>query len=113
LNAAAKSTAAPLFRMSGPSRSGEEYPSVSRCTHVAVTPVTAMLRPEYMLGQSFSGALTMPTDLPSVSAKRKARTDNTTLVLIWVIIWLGILVLGLLLADQSFSNPITEWEYLF
>jgi hypothetical protein len=55
----------------------------------------------------------MPTDLPSVSAKRKARTDNITLVLIWVIIWLGILVLGLLLADQSFSNPTTEWEYLF
>jgi hypothetical protein len=59
----------------------------------------------------------MPTDLPSVSAKSKARTqkpsDNVTLVLIWVIIWLGILVLGLLLADQSFSNPTTEWEYLF
>jgi len=49
----------------------------------------------------------MPTDFPSASAKRKAqaqaRTDNITLVLIWVIIWLGILVLGLLLADQSFQ----------
>jgi hypothetical protein len=59
----------------------------------------------------------MPTDLPAVSAKRKAqaqaRTDNITLVLIWVVIWLGMLVIGLLLADQSFSNPATEWEYLF
>jgi hypothetical protein len=59
----------------------------------------------------------MPTDLPSVSVKSKARTqklsDNIVLVLIWIIIWLGILVLGLLLADQSFSNPATEWEYLF
>jgi hypothetical protein len=59
----------------------------------------------------------MRTDLPSVSAKRKAqaqaRTHNITLVLIWVIIWLGILVLGLLLGDQSFSNPTTKWEYPF
>jgi hypothetical protein len=60
----------------------------------------------------------MPTDLPAVSArKRKAQaqtpTDIITMLLVWVIICLGTLVLVQLLADQSFSNPTTEWEYLF
>jgi hypothetical protein len=34
------------------------------------------------------------------------------MVSVWVIIVLGTLVLVQLLTDQSFSNPITEWEYL-
>jgi hypothetical protein len=60
----------------------------------------------------------MPTDLPAVSArKRKAqaqtRTDTTIVALVWVIIFLATLVLVRLLADQSFSNPTTEWKYLF
>jgi hypothetical protein len=60
----------------------------------------------------------VPTDLPELSArKHKARaqtqTDIVTMVSVWVIIVLGTLVLVQLLADQSFSNPTTEWEYLF
>jgi hypothetical protein len=56
----------------------------------------------------------MPTDLPAVSArKRKAVANNITVVSVWVIIWLVMIVLALLLADQSFSNPTTEWKYLF
>jgi len=56
----------------------------------------------------------MPTDLPAVSIrKRKAVADNITVVSVWVIIWLAIIVLALLLADQGFSNTTTEWKYLF
>lgn len=33
--------------------------------------------------------------------------------LVWVIVCLFTLMLVLLLADQGFSNPTTEWEYLF
>jgi hypothetical protein len=52
----------------------------------------------------------MPTELPAVSARRrKAQADNITVVSVWVIIWLVIIVLALLLADQSFSIPTTEW----
>jgi hypothetical protein len=56
--------------------------------------------------------------LPELSArKRKAnaqtQTDIVTMVSVWVIVVLGTLVLVRLLADQSFSNPATEWEYLF
>jgi hypothetical protein len=38
---------------------------------------------------------------------------NRSTVLVWAIIIIGTLVLILLLADQSFSNPTTEWECLF
>jgi hypothetical protein len=60
----------------------------------------------------------VPTDLPSVSAqKRKAQTqtqtDITSIVLIWAILLLGMLELTLLLADQGFSSPTTDWECLF
>jgi hypothetical protein len=60
----------------------------------------------------------MPTDLPSaVSARKREGQSQTqteiTLVLVWVIIFLIALVLVQLLADQSFSSPTTEWEYLF
>jgi hypothetical protein len=35
------------------------------------------------------------------------------MVLFWAIISLAMLVLKLLLADQNFSIPTTEWEHLF
>jgi len=55
----------------------------------------------------------VPTDLPSASTrKRKAQADNVTVVFVWVIIWLAMIVLALLLADQSFSKPAVDWEYL-
>jgi hypothetical protein len=46
-------------------------------------------------------------------AQAQAQTDFTSTVLFWAIIILGMLVLTLLLAGQSFSKPTTEWEYLF
>jgi hypothetical protein len=60
----------------------------------------------------------MPTDLPATSArKRKAqaqtRTDIMVVVRVWAIILLATLVLVQLLGEQSFSNPTTEWEYIF
>jgi hypothetical protein len=60
----------------------------------------------------------MPTDLAAISARKRraqvqAQTDITVVVLVWVIIFLATLVLVQLLADQSFSNPTTEWECLF
>ena len=56
----------------------------------------------------------MPTDLPAVSVrKRRAVADSITVVSVWMIIWLAIILLALLLADQSFSSPTTEWKYLF
>lgn len=60
----------------------------------------------------------MPTDLPRVvHAQKREAQDQTqaeiTIVLVWVMIFPITLVLVLLLADQSFSNPTTEWEYLF
>jgi type VI protein secretion system component VasF len=62
----------------------------------------------------------VPTDLPELSARKReahtqTQTDIVTMVSVWVIIVLGTLVLVLvqLLSDQSFSNPTTEWEYLF
>jgi hypothetical protein len=59
--------------------------------------------------------LIMPTDLPAAASvrRRKAVADNITVVSVWVIIWLAMIVLALLLADQSFSSPTTEWKYLF
>jgi hypothetical protein len=60
----------------------------------------------------------VPTDLPELSARKReahtqTQTDIVTMVSVWVIIVLGTLVLVQLLADQSFSTPTTEWEYLF
>jgi hypothetical protein len=57
----------------------------------------------------------MPTDLPAAASarRRKAVADNITVVSVWVIIWLAMIMLALLLADQSVSNPTTEWKYLF
>jgi hypothetical protein len=68
--------------------------------------------------QLFWVRLIVPTDLPLVAErKRKAqaqtRSDNTTIALIWAVIILGMLVLMLLLADQGFSSPATDWECLF
>ena len=61
--------------------------------------------------------LIVPTDLPGLSPrKRKVQAETQaeiTIVLVSVIIFLITLVLVLLLADQSFSMPATEWEYLF
>jgi uncharacterized integral membrane protein len=60
----------------------------------------------------------MPTGLPSVAERKRklqaqTRSDNTTMALIWAVIILGMLVLMLLLADQGFSTPTTDWECLF
>jgi hypothetical protein len=60
----------------------------------------------------------MSTDLPAVSPRKRKtqaqpQTEITPTVLVWAIVILGTLVLVLLLADQSFSNPATECEYLF
>ena len=65
--------------------------------------------------------LIVPTDLPGLSPrKRKVQAETQaetqaeiTIALVSVIIFLIVLVLVLLLADQSFSMPATEWEYLF
>jgi hypothetical protein len=63
-------------------------------------------------------AADMPTDLDAASARKRAaraetQADITSMALVWAIISLGILVLMLLLADQSFSLPKTEWDCLF
>jgi len=53
----------------------------------------------------------VPTNLPAASTrKRKAQADNDTVVFVWAIIWLAMIVLALLLADQSFSKPAMDWE---
>jgi hypothetical protein len=60
----------------------------------------------------------MPTDLEAASVRKRAaraktRSDITSMVLVWTIISLAMLVFMLLLADQNFSIPTTEWEHLF
>jgi hypothetical protein len=67
----------------------------------------------YVTGM-FDMLMPTPTDLPGVSARKgKAVADDITVVSVGAIIWLAIIVLALLLADQSFSSPTTEWKYLF
>jgi hypothetical protein len=65
-----------------------------------------------------TGRLIMPTDLPAVTERKgkvraQTRTDITIVVLVWTIIFQIMLVLVQLLADQGFSNPTTNWDYLF
>jgi hypothetical protein len=60
----------------------------------------------------------MPADLPELSPRKskvqaQKQTDIVAMLSVWIIIFLITLVLLRLVADQSFSNPTTEWEYLF
>jgi hypothetical protein len=60
----------------------------------------------------------MPTDLPEVFPRKsnvqaQTQTEIVAMLSVWIIIFLITLVLLRLVADQSFSNPTTEWEYLF
>jgi hypothetical protein len=58
-------------------------------------------------------ALTSNYCRSATKAQTRTQTDITSMVLIWTIILLGMFVLVLLLADQGFSSPPTDWECFF